>query len=102
MALFDAHDSRLQVEFLQYVNSPDHLWQFCIGLPNGTHKWQVGVSKEQNGSYKIEWAREKYNLVLWKTRLGRNVELERSDVIPLFNLAWKKSFARVKKKRRHL
>ena len=39
MALFDAHDSRLQVAFLRYINDPSHRWTFCIGLPNGTHKW---------------------------------------------------------------
>ena len=58
-ALFNAHDSRLQVPFLRYINTPPHRWIFCIGLPNGTHKWQVGDSKEQNGSCKIEWYREK-------------------------------------------
>ena len=63
MALFDAHDSRLQVPFLRYVNNPQHRWIFCIGLPYGTHKWQVGDSKEQNGSYKVEWTREKAILV---------------------------------------
>ena len=39
MALFDAHDSRLQVPFLGYVNDPTHCWILFIGLPNGTHKW---------------------------------------------------------------
>ena len=39
-ALFDPHDSRLQVPFLWYINSPFHRWAFCIGLPNSTHKWQ--------------------------------------------------------------
>ena len=95
MALFDAHDSRLQVEFLQYVNNPAHLWKFCIGLPNGTHKWQVGDSKEQNGSYKVEFAREKAKLVLWKTRNGMKSEIEKSDAIPLFNICWHKSFAKI-------
>jgi len=41
-ALFDAHDRRLQVPFLRYINDPLHPWIFCIGLPNGTHKWQAG------------------------------------------------------------
>ena len=36
-ALFDAHDSRLQVPFLRYINTPASRWVFCIGLPNGTH-----------------------------------------------------------------
>jgi len=40
-ALFDAHDSRLQVPFLWYINNPLRPWILCIGLPNGTHKWQV-------------------------------------------------------------
>ena len=53
-ALFDAHDSRLQVPFLRYINTPPHRWIFCIGLPDGTHTGQVGDSKEQNGSYKVE------------------------------------------------
>lgn len=37
--LFDAHDSILQVPFLKYINDPAHKWIFCIGLPNGIHKW---------------------------------------------------------------
>ena len=49
VAIFDAYDSRLQVPFLRYINCPNHLWKFCIGLPNGTNKWQVGDSREQNG-----------------------------------------------------
>ena len=39
-ALFDAHDSRLQVPFLRYINTDPHRWKVCIGLPNGTGKWQ--------------------------------------------------------------
>ena len=70
MALFDARDSKPQVLFLKYINDDAHCWTFCIGLPNGTHKWQVGDSKEQNGSYKMEWTREKMLLVLWQTRMG--------------------------------
>ena len=46
MVLFDAHNSRLQVPFLRYINNPAYLWKCCIGLPHGTHKWQVGDSEE--------------------------------------------------------
>ena len=63
MVLFDAYDSRLQVPFLQYINDEKHLWKFCIGLPNGTPKWQVGDSRQQNGRWKIEWYKEKDELV---------------------------------------
>ena len=97
MALFDAHDSRLQVPFLKYINNDAHRWTFCIGLPNGTHKWQVGDSKEQNGSYKMEWTREKMLLVLWRTRMGMETALNKGDILPLFNRVWLKSFARREK-----
>jgi hypothetical protein len=42
--LLDAHDSWLQVPFLKYVNDSAHKRKVCIGLPNGTGKWQVGDS----------------------------------------------------------
>ena len=99
-ALFDAHDSRLQVPFLKYINDPLHLWIFCIGLPNGTHKWKVGDSREQNGSWKVEWVREKSKLVLYRTRMGLNGELEKSDILPLINIIWPKSFGRIRKNRK--
>ena len=50
--------------------------------------------REQNGSYKLEFAREKAKLVLWKTRNGMKSEIEKSDAIPLFNICWYKSFAK--------
>ena len=95
-ALFDAHDSRLQVPFLQYINKKENPWTFCIGLPNGTHKWQVGDSREQNGSWKVEWVREKAKLVLFRTRMGLDPELQKSDILPLYNRVWPKSFGQKK------
>ena len=93
--LFDAHDSRLQLPFLRYINEESHLWKFNIGLPNGTHVWQVGDSNEQNGTWKVEWAREKAKLVLFKTRMGLCNSLERSDIIPLINIIWERSFGNI-------
>ena len=93
-ALFDAHDSRLRVPFLRYINEQLHKWVFCIGLPNGTHKWQVGDSKEQNGSWKVEWVREKSKLVLFRTRMGLSSDIDKSDILPLINRIWPRSFAR--------
>ena len=94
--LFDAHDSRLQVNFLAYINNPAHKWVFSIGLPNGTHKWQVGDSKEQNGAYKVEWSREKAKLVLYKIRMGLSAEINKSDALPIVNLIWPRCFGRVR------
>jgi hypothetical protein len=38
----DAQNSWLQVPFLRYAKDDAHKWRVCIGLPNGTGKWQVG------------------------------------------------------------
>jgi hypothetical protein len=92
--LFDAHDSRLQVPFLQYVNDEEHKWKVCIGLPNGTGKWQVGYSSKQNGQWKTEMAREKGKRALYKIWIGMDTSIAKSDAIPLINLVWQKSFAR--------
>ena len=93
-ALFDAHDSQLQVLFLSYINETSHKWTFCIGLPNGTHKWKVGDSKEQNGLWKVEWVREKSKLVLFITRMGLDSDIEKIIILPLINRIWPLSFGR--------
>ena len=46
--LVDAHQSRLSLEFLQYVNNKEHSWSVCIGVLYGTYKWQVAGSEELN------------------------------------------------------
>jgi hypothetical protein len=93
--LLGAHDSRLQVPFLKYVNGESHKWKVCIGLPNGTGKWQVRDLSQQNGQYKVKMTQEKGNLVLFKTRIGIETALiNKSDVIPLVNRIWPKSFVR--------
>jgi hypothetical protein len=93
LVLLDARDSRLQVPFLRYVNQEDHKRKVCIGLLNGTIKWQVGDSSEQNGQSKTEMKRVKGKLVLYKTRIGMETKIAKSDPIPLFNLVWPKLFA---------
>ena len=35
------------------------MWKACIGLPNGTVKWQVGDSEQQNASWKMAMTKEK-------------------------------------------
>jgi hypothetical protein len=37
--LLDGHGSRLELPFLQYLNSPDHEWVVCIGVLYGTFYW---------------------------------------------------------------
>jgi len=57
--LLDGHGSRFDQYFLDYVNAPATKWCVLIGVPYGTHLWQVADSSEQNGSFKCELKRAK-------------------------------------------
>jgi hypothetical protein len=52
LLLLDGHNSRFNLLFLQYLQSDNHPWFCCIGLPYGTHMCQVGDSPAQNGNFK--------------------------------------------------
>ena len=41
--LVDGHQSRFDLEFLEYINNPLHKWNVCLGVPYGTSLWQVRV-----------------------------------------------------------
>jgi hypothetical protein len=69
--LLDAHDSRLPVPLLKYVNGESHMWKVCIGLPNGTGKWQARDLSQQNGQYKVKMTQEKGKLVLFLSCITR-------------------------------
>ena len=56
--LLDIRGSRLQLSFLEYINSttPDRLIK-CIQTlrtPNATYVWKIGDSCHQNGCWKME------------------------------------------------
>ena len=94
--LLDGHNSRFDIPFLEYITTEAHKWTVCIGVPYGTAIWQVADSKEQNGSYKIALARAKKELLDQKLSLHIDPpSLCSTDIIPLVNIAWEKSFARV-------
>lgn len=100
MCVFDGHDSRLQLPFLEYVNKEEFgrpRWKACIGLPNGTTKWQVGDSAQQNGCWKMSMTKQKDLLVLYKRRNHfDSIDFKKSDIVPLICQAWAASFARKK------
>jgi len=94
--LLDGHGYRLELPFLQYVNDPAHKWIVCIGVPNGTSVWQVGDSNEQNGSYKMYCSQYKKMITSKRFTMGIfKLNLTRTDIIPIVNFAWEKSFNRV-------
>ena len=39
MLLVDAHGSKLDLEFLEYIKNPDTEWYVCIGVSYGTSLW---------------------------------------------------------------
>jgi len=90
--LLDGHHSRMMLPFLQYVNEPSHKWYCCFGVPYATHIWQVADASSLNGSYKIELAKAKRKYIEY-----RDVpKFEPTDIVPLVNMAFPKSFGRAK------
>jgi hypothetical protein len=55
--------------------------------------WQVGNSKEQNCTFKIECKKAKSDTVTGKIRASLPATFERSDIFRIVNIAWQKSFA---------
>ena len=90
----DVHSSRLEFPFLQYINNPKDHWVTCIGVPYGTALWQVGDSKEQNGSFNTGMSKAKQKVVKRKECLGLPPSLVDTDMTELINSAWNKIFAR--------
>jgi hypothetical protein len=92
--LLDGHDSRFHLDFLEYIRDDNHPWIVGFGVPYATHIWQVGDSKEQNGSYKRKESEMKDLLVIEKKRRGLPQVFKSTDIVPIVNFAWKESFAR--------
>lgn len=93
MLLLDGHQSRLQLPFLQYIRDND--WCVCIGVPYGTHWWQVGDSSEQNGSYKVCQKKVKFEVLEKKKELNLPLTLGPTDIVPIVKKSWDSSFGRV-------
>jgi len=93
--LLDGHGSRFELEYLEYINSHDHKWECCIGLPYGTLYWQIGDSSEQNGCFKMALTKAKQELVSKKNESGLEYTINREDIVGLVRKAWKSSFERV-------
>jgi hypothetical protein len=91
----DGHNSRWDPDFVDYITNPDHEWKLNFGIPHATSYWQVGDSSQQNGHFKMLLAKAKSNLVKFKIQHNIPIALTGSDIIPLVNIAWDKSFANV-------
>ena len=96
LLLVDGHHSRLEYEFVNYINNTDHLWSVCIGVPYCTDLWQVGDAAEQNGALNIASVVEKRKIMQEKENVMYNrPTIEPYDIMRIVNEGWKHSFARV-------
>jgi hypothetical protein len=91
--LLDWHHSRTRLPFLKYINDDNHPWMVCIGVPYGTHLWQVADAPQLNGSFKQNLTKAKREYIKFKEL--DNKKFCPTDCIPLINRAWDKSFAQV-------
>ena len=96
VVLVDGHETRLKPDFIEYINNNEHKWSVNLGVPYCTNLWQSGDSSEQNGKFKLNWYKEKQQLLDFKRRLGLPFALGATDIMPLVNQAWSNSFAQVK------
>ena len=93
--VIDGHNSRFGIEFLSYIHDARHIWIVCLGVPYGTHLWQMGDSSEMNGKYKMALTTGKEELVAFRSGIGAPLGFKRTDITPLCNKAWNRSFADV-------
>jgi len=61
--LLDGHGSCFHLPFLDYITVEETKWTACIGVPYGTHVWQVGDSSEQNGAFKMRLTEAKQRVL---------------------------------------
>ena len=79
--LLDGHGSRMENEFLEYINHPDHQWCVCLGVPYGTSLWQIGDSKKQNGSFKLASTEAKVELLKKKDEMSFQAVINPHDAM---------------------
>jgi hypothetical protein len=92
LLIVDSHDSRLDPSFLEYINDESHKWFVSLGVPYATSYWQVGDASEQNGQFKMEMTKAKRALTSFKSDKAMKVGINYTDVMPLINRSWDKSF----------
>ena len=90
--LLDGHHSRLELPFLDYIHEDPHRLIVCIGVPYGTHLWQVVDSEQLNGSFSIAFTKAKKKL--YELKQGDKKRFYTSDIIPLINALWGSSFGK--------
>ena len=81
---------------MDYVLDLAHKWTVVFGLLNGTAYWQVRDSTKQNGTAKKLLAQEKRKILEKKIAMGGKKRIETTDIVPMCNRVFLKSFANIK------
>jgi hypothetical protein len=82
----------MMLPYLQYICEPSHKWYSFFGVPYATHVWQVADASSLNGSYKIELVKAKRQYLEHRNQ----PKFEPTDIVPLVNMAFGKSFGNKK------
>jgi hypothetical protein len=91
--LLDGYFSCFQLSFLEYVNGCNHKWTVCIGVPYGTHLWQVHDASSMNGCFKRNLTKTKERCIAER----QEFKFFTSDIVPLANMCFHERFGRVKR-----
>ena len=89
------YDSRLGLNFLQYIINPETKWTVSLGVSYGTGFWQVGESSQINGSMNIACYDRKSAIAKEKHRLEIRKKCLRTNIILLINYFIKYGFSNV-------
>jgi hypothetical protein len=98
--LVDGHNSRFSFEFLSYIHGTGHEWKVCIGVPYGTHLWQVADSPQMNGAFKMQLTKAKREYR--SNDKGMKEAFSPTDICPLVCSAWSVSYGNVESGRKAL
>ena len=83
--LLKGHYSRFELPFLNYIHEDPYKWIVCIGVPYGTHLWQVADGEQLNGKFSLAFVKTKRTM--YSLKRGEKKLFYSSDIIPLINSA---------------
>ena len=81
LVILDGHPSRMDSEFLTYINEITSKWTAVLGAPYGTSKWQLHDDEAQNGSFKIALANAKKKMYLKKRVNGLPIAIKPQEIV---------------------
>ena len=94
--IIDGHPSRMNADFLTYINEETPRHVVVVGCPYGTSKWQLHDDKAQNGTFKTMLRIAKKNMYEKKRLAGLPIKIRNDEIVLVVKEAVEKSFMNVK------